>query len=130
MCADHLPAASSYDPEGKPLLSWRVYVLPHMEQQALFNQFHLDEPWDSEHNRKLIDQMPELFADPDPEFARRSATKAARPTSSPVGEDLLFGSKEGLTFKEMIDGTSEYDPRGGSRPRAGGRLDEAGRLGG
>lgn len=101
-----LPAASSYDPEGKPLLSWRVYVLPYMEQQALFNQFHLDEPWDSEHNRKLIDQMPELFADPDPTIRAAIGDKGRTTYVVPVDEDLLFGSKEGLTFKEMIDGTS------------------------
>ncbi|MEQ8837542.1 MAG: DUF1559 domain-containing protein, partial [Lacipirellulaceae bacterium] len=42
-----------YSEDGKPLLSWRVAVLPYIDQQALYNQFHLDEPWDSEHNLKL-----------------------------------------------------------------------------
>lgn len=101
-----LPAASNYDPEGKPLLSWRVYVLPYMEQQALFNQFHLDEPWDSEHNRKLIDQMPGLFADPDPTVRAAIGDKGRTTYVVPVGEGLLFGSKKGKTFKDMIDGTS------------------------
>ena len=52
------PAAASYDANGKPLLSWRVLILPYIEQQELYNQFHLDEPWDSEHNRTLIAKMP------------------------------------------------------------------------
>jgi type II secretory pathway pseudopilin PulG len=58
------PAHASYDAAGKPLLSWRVHILPYMEQQALYKQFHLNEPWDSEHNRKLIPLMPEMFVDP------------------------------------------------------------------
>jgi hypothetical protein len=50
------------DKNGKPLLSWRVQLLPFVEQGHLYRQFHLDEPWDSEHNKKLISQMPKLFA--------------------------------------------------------------------
>jgi len=46
----------------KPLLSWRVAMLPYIEQTNLYKQFHLDEPWDSEHNKKLIDKMPKIYA--------------------------------------------------------------------
>lgn len=42
-------------------LSWRVYLLPMLEEQALFSEFHLDEPWDSPHNRALVDRMPEIY---------------------------------------------------------------------
>lgn len=50
-------------PNGiNPKLSWRVTILPFIEQQALYNQFKLDEPWDSEHNKKLIPKMPKLYA--------------------------------------------------------------------
>jgi Protein of unknown function (DUF1559) len=48
--------------DGKPLLSWRVQILPYVEQDALFKQFKMDEPWDSEHNKKLVDKMPEIYA--------------------------------------------------------------------
>jgi hypothetical protein len=46
----------------KPLLSWRVAILPYIEQGNLYKQFKLDEPWDSAHNIKLVEQMPKLFA--------------------------------------------------------------------
>ena len=59
-----IPAAYSMDPQGKPLLSWRVHVLPYLEEQALYDQFKLDEPWDSPHNRKLIEKMPKVFENP------------------------------------------------------------------
>ena len=60
----HLPQRCSYDPDGKPLLSWRVLILPFLqnrggtEEHELYKQFRLDEPWDSEHNRKLVTKMP------------------------------------------------------------------------
>lgn len=53
------------DEEGKPLLSWRVAILPFIDEKALFDEFHLDEPWDSPHNRALIGRMPKIFERPD-----------------------------------------------------------------
>jgi hypothetical protein len=50
--------------EGKLLLSWRVQLLPFLEQQALFNEIHRDEPWDSPHNKALLEKMPPVFAVP------------------------------------------------------------------
>ncbi|MFT3882270.1 MAG: DUF1559 domain-containing protein [Gemmatales bacterium] len=48
----------------KPLLSWRVTLLPYIEYDQLYKQFHFDEPWDSEHNKKLIPLMPKIYACP------------------------------------------------------------------
>ncbi|MCA9108490.1 MAG: FG-GAP repeat protein [Planctomycetaceae bacterium] len=46
---------------NRPYLSWRVYLLPYLGYQDLFDQFHLDEPWDSPRNLQLLDKMPEVF---------------------------------------------------------------------
>jgi hypothetical protein len=48
--------------EGKSLLSWRVSLLPYVEEIELYKQFKLDEPWDSDHNKKLIEKMPTIYA--------------------------------------------------------------------
>jgi hypothetical protein len=56
-----LPAGYA-DRTGKPGLSWRVALLPYLEASDIFRQFKLDEPWDSEHNRSLIRQMPAVYA--------------------------------------------------------------------
>ncbi|MFN7730588.1 MAG: DUF1559 domain-containing protein [Pirellula sp.] len=45
-------------------LSWRLHILPKLQQQALYAKFHLDEPWDSPHNLTLLDSMPQLFQSP------------------------------------------------------------------
>jgi hypothetical protein len=47
-----------------PGLSWRVAILPYVEEDQLYNRFHLDEPWDSPHNEKLLTQMPKLYKMP------------------------------------------------------------------
>ena len=61
-----LPAPAVIGKKGKPLLSWRVTVLPYLEQDNLFRQFKLDEAWDSEHNLKVLKDtpMPAVFALP------------------------------------------------------------------
>jgi hypothetical protein len=66
-CAEHdkrLPPQAIRDETGKPLLSWRVALLPYLGEKALYDQFKLDEPWDSPHNILLLDKMPTTFMDP------------------------------------------------------------------
>ena len=54
----HFPPAYTVDEDGKPLHSWRVLILPWVEQNALYEQIRLDEPWDSEYNRQFHEQVP------------------------------------------------------------------------
>jgi prepilin-type processing-associated H-X9-DG protein len=97
------PAAWSTDASGKPLLSWRVQILPFVEQNKLYEQFHLDEPWDSEHNRKLIEKMPEVFGCPASKHPQEKGLSTYRVMS---GEGTVFPGHEGIPIKEIKDGTS------------------------
>ncbi len=58
------PPAAICDKKGKPLLSWRVAILPFIEQNNLYKQFKLDEPWDSEHNKKFSETAIKTYIDP------------------------------------------------------------------
>jgi Protein of unknown function (DUF1559)/BlaR1 peptidase M56 len=49
---------------GKVPYSWRVAILPYLEQQELYNQYNFDEPWDGPSNRKLVDKMPTVYSHP------------------------------------------------------------------
>jgi hypothetical protein len=99
------PAAASYSDEGKPLLSWRVLILPYVDQVGLYKEFHLDEPWDSDHNRKLIERMPDIYADPD--LTVRTTLEKGRTTYVlPVGKGMIFESKELPSLRGVTDGTS------------------------
>ena len=112
---------STYDKDGKPLLSWRVHILPFVEAQALYQQFHLDEPWDSDHNKKLIAQMPAVYRNPNFVDAERTVYLAATGPQAifPEGKvddgdqavafrknnvDVAFARK--ISFQNITDGTS------------------------
>jgi hypothetical protein len=58
------PATGPKDDLGQPMFSWRVAILPFIGEAALFERFHLDEPWNSEYNAQLIDEMPAAFECP------------------------------------------------------------------
>ncbi|HZZ29418.1 MAG TPA: DUF1559 domain-containing protein [Pirellulales bacterium] len=95
-----LPARAIFDKDGKPLLSWRVMILPYLEENELYKQFHLDEPWDSEHNKTLIEKMPDAYKHP--EFNEPGKTLYV----VPVGKGLAFEGTEGLRLKDFTDGLS------------------------
>jgi hypothetical protein len=59
-----LPPAALADLEGKPLLSWRVLLLPYLNEEALFREFDLKEPWDGPKNKKLLSRMPLVYRSP------------------------------------------------------------------
>jgi hypothetical protein len=95
------PPAYSTDKNGKPLLSWRVAILPYLDQQPLYQQFHLDEPWDSENNKKLIPLMPPVYRCPSgPPLPGKTSYLTVR------GKDTIFPGEKGIRLAEITDGTS------------------------
>jgi hypothetical protein len=95
------PPAYSVDKEGKPLLSWRVHILPYVDQAQLYQQFHLDEPWDSEHNKKLLQQTPAVYRTP------RSRAEPEKATYLAVrGPQTIFPGKDSVGLAQITDGTS------------------------
>lgn len=96
------PPAYTADAEGKPLLSWRVLILPYLEQDGLYKQFHLDEPWDSEHNKKLVAQMPAVYKSPSSRVAGGGKTNYL----TIRGEGTIFPGNKGVGFGEIVDGMS------------------------
>jgi hypothetical protein len=99
---NHLPTAASYDKDGRPLLSWRVHLLPHLGEDALYKQFRLDEPWDSAHNKKLILKMPKAFLSPRAKGGRVGSTTYL----VPVGEATMFPGNKPVKMSDVTDGTS------------------------
>lgn len=104
------PAAKQRDVEGKSGLSWRVHILPFLgdEQLALWQKFHLDEPWNSDYNIKLLDEMPSIYNTAD--FSLLYRVQSVKPgyttLVAPVGEGTIFGGTEAVTFANIQDGTS------------------------
>jgi hypothetical protein len=97
------PAAYTADKAtGKPLLSWRVAILPYIEQDALYRQFHLDEPWDSPNNKKLVELMPSIYRSPASHLAGRGMTNYVTFRS----KDSAFPGKDQISMRDITDGTS------------------------
>jgi hypothetical protein len=96
------PPAAIRGQGDKPLLSWRVALLPYLGHEKLYKEFKLDEPWDSPHNRPLLAKMPKVYAPPG------GKTKEPHTTCYQVlvGEDTIFSDKEGMAIARIPDGTS------------------------
>ncbi|MFO0961175.1 MAG: DUF1559 domain-containing protein [Isosphaeraceae bacterium] len=114
------PPAVIFGPDGKPWHSWRVLILPFIEQANLFNKYDFGQPWNSEHNLKILDEMPDVYRDPIHDDPRGHVThyvaitgKAAGPQGAPFASD---GPKQGdpknaplgqgLGIATFTDGTS------------------------
>ena len=101
---NRFPSSAICSKEGKPLLSWRVAILPFIEEVALYQEFRLDEPWDSEHNKKLIARMPAAFEVPGAGPIKPGMTRYI----VPAGEGTVFPSpSEGLQLHAISDGMSK-----------------------
>jgi hypothetical protein len=70
--------------DGRPLLSWRVRLLPHLDQEFLYSQFKLDEAWDSDHNKKLLKAIPKVYRGP------RAAAEGATHIQGFAGNGATF----------------------------------------
>jgi hypothetical protein len=95
------PASAISNADGKPLLSWRVAILPYIGEKSLYAQFKLDEPWDGAHNKALLEKIPNTFA--------RIATPAKEPHATFyqgfTGKGAFFEGIRGFTLSEISDGT-------------------------
>jgi hypothetical protein len=100
---NHFPAA---DGNGEPApgqktgLSWRVYILPFLEEAPLYNEFHLDEPWDSDHNKALIARMPTVYQVPGIDAPGETSVHVF---ASP---DTPFDPAKPTSMRDILDGTS------------------------
>jgi RNA polymerase sigma factor (sigma-70 family) len=92
------PAAAIIN-DGKPLLSWRVALLPYLGEKGLYEKFHLDEPWDSAHNKPLLEQMPNVYAP----VVRKGEPKASTYYQVLVGRGALFGDDMGTLYEDVTD---------------------------
>ena len=98
----NFPAAATFDSKGQKLLSWRVHLLPFLDQQNLYRQFHIDEPWDSPHNRALIAKMPKVYRTAG--HTHEDQHKTCFLVS--LGETTLFPGRKTVSLRQVVDGTS------------------------
>ena len=104
---NRLPPAAICDLQtGKPLLSWRVALLPYLEQQKLYQEFKLNEPWDSPHNIKLLRRMPRIYADEGAEPGTTTTFFRVVVGKGTVFEPFGDRPPSGVRVTDILDGTS------------------------
>jgi prepilin-type processing-associated H-X9-DG protein len=97
------PPAYVADASGKPMHSWRVLILPYIDQAPLYNQYNFSEPWDGPTNSRLLSQMPPLYACPSHAGAAGGTSTAY---AAAFGELCVFRGSEPVAIKDITDGTS------------------------
>ena len=100
---DGFPAKAVTSLDGKPLLSWRVAILPYIEEQALYEKFKLDEPWDSSHNKELIKYMPRVYVCPSRNLAAEPGMTSYRVFT---GKNTLLDPSRPRQLADVTDGLS------------------------
>ncbi len=96
---EHFPPAVLLGPDGKTPHSWRVALLPYLGRDDLYQQYRFDEPWDSAHNRKLLDQAPTFFRSPVEPNSSANASYFVL-----TGPETLFSDQKGSTVSSVRDG--------------------------
>lgn len=86
------PPAAICDEFGEPLYSWRVAILPFLGEQSLFDRFRLDQPWNSDHNLSLLDEIPDVYTCKKDSFGRTQAGHTLY--QALVGEDTIIQATE------------------------------------
>ena len=95
-----IPTRATKSKDGEQLLSWRVALLPFVEEGALYQEFHLDEPWDSPHNIKLVPRLPTAFRHPSSQAQPGHTVYVA-----PFRDDTVW-NVEKPRFANITDGMS------------------------
>ena len=99
-----LPAAgftNVNDPNGKPLLSWRVSILPYIDQSPLYQQFDLTQPWDHPTNKRLIAKMPHIYIVPGSDEKEGMTHYRVL-----VGPTTMFEANQKISLVSVTDGSS------------------------
>jgi hypothetical protein len=97
----HYPPAYQLGPDGKPWHSWRVLLLPYIEQDRIFKQYRFDEPWNSPHNGELASPMPTTYS-----FHGADRTGTTANYLAVVGPETLWPGATPRKPDEIKDGTS------------------------
>ncbi len=95
------PPAYIADEDGRPMHSWRVLILPYIEENQLYDQYDFDEPWNGSNNRRLADQMPDVFACPSAGHTRRTVTDYM----VVVGDNTIFPHERTSKHADILDGS-------------------------
>ncbi len=98
-----LPPAYIADASGRRLHSWRVLILPFLEQGSLYDRYDFRQPWDGPNNRKLLGQVPSVYTCP----SRQSPIRNLTSYVAIGGPGTMFPGTTPVKFADVTDGLSD-----------------------
>ena len=99
------PPAYVADADGRPMHSWRVLILPYIEELTLYQEYDFSEPWDGANNRKLIASKPEIYGCPG--GYPGAMPGAAASYVAVVGPETAWPGAEPTRLDDVRDGAAE-----------------------
>lgn len=93
------PPAYVADENGRAMHSWRVLILPFMEQQGLYDQYDFSEPWNGPNNRKLLSALPDEFRCPEQRGRNTSETNYV----AVIGPRTAWTGTEPMEIADFVD---------------------------
>lgn len=96
------PPAYVMGPDGKRWHSWRVLILPFLNEQELYDRYRFDEPWDGPHNRELQTKRPDAFA----ALSQKSRLKSVTTYLGVVSRRTMWPAHYSVKVSDVADGTS------------------------
>ncbi|MCA9048750.1 MAG: DUF1559 domain-containing protein, partial [Planctomycetaceae bacterium] len=100
------PPAVVYDDGGRPMHSWRVLLLPYLDQQTLYSHYRFDEPWDSPTNIALQDAIPEVYRCPG-DHRGDEASELVRQHLHRLSNYVVVTSEDGLFSSSRMSGVTD-----------------------
>ena len=100
------PPAYIPDKDGKPMHSWRVLILPYIDQLTLYNQYSFSEPWDGPNNSRLLAQMPAVYAGSAQTPSDTTPPLTTTAYAGVFGERCVFRGSESISIKHFTHGAA------------------------
>jgi hypothetical protein len=97
----HYPPPYVTGPDGRPWHSWRLLILPYIEESKLHQQYNFNEPWDGPNNSKLAERIPRMF-----QFHGTRTKKTVNTTTNylaVVGAETIWNPSKPVTVTDVTD---------------------------
>ncbi len=98
------PPAYIADAEGRPMHSWRVLILPFLDQLPLYKQYRFDEPWNGPNNQRLTDKALAIYTCPSDDQTEKNGRSRFTSYVAIVGPETAWPGGKSVADRDISDG--------------------------
>lgn len=97
------PPAYIADKNGRPMHSWRVLLLPYLDQAQLYDKYRFNEPWNGPNNSIVAKTRLPVFCCPSDDDSESAATSYL----AVIGPNTAWPGERPVSIKGISDGTEK-----------------------